>query len=134
MSCLFEALAAGIPGQNSAILREKICDYLESNLPLIEGLDTASVLLLESIELHGLQNSYIPKMRLHSTWGGGVEIAAFCRIFPASVTVETLGIPGNQQTLCPMHFVFCSHPQWNLTLNWRDNHYTLSTVTTSDTQ
>ena len=47
MSCLFNSLQYFIPSESSFTIRQKICDYLEENKPIIDGLDTKFVLSLD---------------------------------------------------------------------------------------
>lgn len=66
MSCLFDSLSYFI-NKPSKIIRNEICDYLEKNNKLIEGIDTVDILSLES-------SNYIKNMRKSSTWGvGGID-------------------------------------------------------------
>ena len=61
MSCLFNSLSHFIQ-ENSFTIRQKICDYLESNHSIIDGLETKFILELDS-------KNYINQMRSTSTWG-----------------------------------------------------------------
>ena len=47
MSCLFNSLNHFI-NEGSYEIRQKICDYLQENQPIIDGLDTHFILELES--------------------------------------------------------------------------------------
>jgi hypothetical protein len=80
MSCLFNSLSHFIP-ENSFVLRQKICDYLLENKPIIEGLDTAFVLSME-------HPNYIQQMRSTNTWGGGIEIQCACNLWELRVLVR----------------------------------------------
>jgi hypothetical protein len=79
MSCLFNSLSYFI-SDNSYNIRQKICDYLEENKPIIDGLDTKFILNLEN-------PSYVQNMRNMSTWGGAIEIQAACNIWNANIKV-----------------------------------------------
>jgi len=79
MSCLFNSLSYFIH-DNSYNIRQKICNYLEENKPIIEGLDTRFILNLEN-------PNYIQDMRNISTWGGAIEIQAACNIWNAKIIV-----------------------------------------------
>ena len=46
MSCLFNSLSYFIK-ESSCQIRQKICDYLQSNLPIMDGIETSCVLELE---------------------------------------------------------------------------------------
>jgi hypothetical protein len=79
MSCLFNSLSYFIH-DNSYDIRQKICNYLEENKPIIDGLDTKFILNLEN-------PNYIKNMRNMSTWGGAIEIQAACNIWNAKIIV-----------------------------------------------
>ena len=80
MSCLFISLSYFLL-QNSNSIRQQICDYLQSNNKIIDGLDTLTILNMES-------NNYINNMRLESTWGGAIEIQAACNIWKLRIIVR----------------------------------------------
>ena len=62
-------------------LRKKICDFLETNPLLIDGtLKTSDITPQEF-------STYILNMRDCDTWGGGIEIKAFCEIYNYQVNV-----------------------------------------------
>jgi hypothetical protein len=48
MSCLFNSLSYFIH-DNSYNIRQRICDYLEENKPIIDGLNTNFILNLENL-------------------------------------------------------------------------------------
>ena len=83
MSCLFNSLSYFI-NESSFQIRKNICDYLQENKPIIEGLETNKVLEFES---NNYQN-YISQMRLQSTWGGAIEIQAACNIWNLRINVS----------------------------------------------
>ena len=80
MSCLFNSLSHFIP-ETSFDLRQKICQYLQDNKPILDGLDTAFVLSLE-------HPHYIQNMRSTSTWGGGIEIQCACNLWNLRIRVR----------------------------------------------
>ena len=80
MSCLFNSLSHFI-SESSYDIRQKICDYLEQNKPIIDGLDTQFILSLEDA-------NYIQNMRKMSTWGGAIEIQAACNIWNLKIIVR----------------------------------------------
>ena len=69
MSCLFNSLNYFI-NEGSYEIRQKICDYLQENKPIIDGLETNYVLSLENSS----SEQYIINMRSTNTWGGAIEI------------------------------------------------------------
>ena len=80
MSCLFISLDYFVK-ETSYIVRQKICDYLEENKPIMEGLDTKFILDMENL-------NYITNMRNTSTWGGAIEIQAACNIWNLRINVS----------------------------------------------
>jgi len=83
MSCLFNSLNYFI-GEGSFEIREKICNYLQENNPVIDGLETNFILKLES----NSAEQYISNMRKTSTWGGAIEIQCACNIWGIQVNVK----------------------------------------------
>ena len=81
MSCLFDSLSFFIK-LDSNIIRQIICNYLESNNNIIEGLDTNVILSLDMPKDH-----YITNMRNMNTWGGAIEIQAACNIWGIKIVV-----------------------------------------------
>ena len=81
MSCLFNSLNYFIPQSNSLEIRNKICDYLQNNGIIIDGLSTKQVIDMEG-------NNYIQNMRNTSTWGGAIEIQAACNIWCMKIIVK----------------------------------------------
>ena len=79
MSCLFQSLSHFLKIDDFTI-RQKICDYLESNEEIIEGLDTKTVLDIEDA-------NYVRHMRSTTTWGGSIEIKAACNLWNMKVNV-----------------------------------------------
>ena len=82
MSCLFDSLSVYLrlaPLQ----VRNIICDYLESNRTILEGVDTHSMIEQEHPE-------YVTWMRNNATWGGAIEIKAACDIWNVVITVHSI--------------------------------------------
>lgn len=86
MSCLFRSLSAFVDGDNEATLRSKIVDYLMHNPELQEGMTAEEVIQFEG----GGQSfaMYLGRMRRGMTWGGAVEIKAFCDMHKTKVCVH----------------------------------------------
>jgi len=92
MSCLFNSMSHFIKedgGPNG--IRQRICDYLEKNLPILEGMETRDVLQLEA----PTAAHYISKMRKSSTWGGAIEIQCACNIWNARIIVHDIRTRNN---------------------------------------
>jgi hypothetical protein len=84
MSCLFDSLSYFIQ-EDSFKIRQMICDYLEENKPIMDGIETHEILGLEN---NDDANSYIESMRLASTLGGAIEIQAACNIWNLQINVS----------------------------------------------
>ena len=110
MSCLFNSLSHFIP-ENSYNIRQKICDYLEENNPIIEGLETKFILDLEN-------PNYIRDMRNTSTWGGAIEIKAFCDMY--EIDVEVYIVSTCKKVLFKSNK---KHRNGLLKIYWTGNHY-----------
>ncbi len=83
MSCLFNSLSYFIK-EHSFNIRQQICDYLQQNKPIIDGLETSEILKFENNDI----NAYISNMRSTSTWGGAIEIQAACNIWNLRINVS----------------------------------------------
>lgn len=81
MSCLFRALAYFVRVDSPERLRQKICTYLALNRPLAHA-DAATYVRWET--QMGLDH-YVRLMRQPSTWGGAIELQAFCELYGWSV-------------------------------------------------
>ena len=85
MSCLFNSLNYFIQ-EGSSEIRQKICDYLQENKPIMDGLETNTILSFEN----PVPSKYIENMRLMSTWGGAIEIQAACNIWKLCIIVKDI--------------------------------------------
>jgi hypothetical protein len=88
MSCLFHSLSAFIQGTDATSLRHILADYLEKNPVLYDNEKISDIVQWE--DGRPTLEQYVAKMRLQSTWGGAIEIKAFCDLFRASVSVLVL--------------------------------------------
>ena len=95
MSCLFNSLSHFIPQTDPQAIRARICDYLQANSPIIDGMATHDVLQLDS---GSPPDQYIGAMRSPSTWGGAIEIQAACNIWNARIVVHDIRGHGHGQT------------------------------------
>ena len=86
MSCLFNSLSYFV-SENSSELRQKICDYLETNPNLMDNMKASQVIYFENGQ--NLKD-YINNMRSISTWGGAIEIKCFCNIYNKNVFVRNI--------------------------------------------
>lgn len=115
MSCLFNSLNYFIK-EGSYEIRQKICDYLQDNKPIIDGLETNDVLIFENQNV----NNYITNMRLTSTWGGAIEIQCACIIWKLRINVKNYRDNNNKIIeFLPLNSIY------NETINvyWTGGHY-----------
>ena len=82
MSCLFESLSPHLHA-SAPVIRSAICDHLESNRTILEGVDTHSLIEDEHTD-------YVSWMRDHSTWGGAIEIKVACDIWNVVIRVHNV--------------------------------------------
>lgn len=113
MSCLFNSLHYFIPQSSSLEIRNKICDYLQVNGKIIDGLSTQYIINLEC-------NNYIEKMRNTSTWGGAIEIQAACNIWNLKIIVKNIRDKnGKNIEFLPINNNFTK----SCILQWSGGHY-----------
>lgn len=114
MSCLFQSLGK-LVGQDPRKLRLAICDYIQQNAELMEGVEAAKIIEWESQQN---LNEYVRRMRSTSTWGGATEIAAFVNLY--SVSVEVIDL----QTQKRIQFVPRRRTRKKaLCITWNGSHY-----------
>jgi len=103
-------------------IRQRICDYLEKNLPILEGMETRDVLQLEA----PTAAHYISKMRNPSTWGGAIEIQCACNIWNARIIVHDIRNRNRNNNNKIEFLPFKSdnqHHSLELHLEWSGGHY-----------
>ena len=88
MSCLFDSLATFV-SDSSPEIRQRVCDYIEANKPLMDGIDTNAL----------FDAAYTTNMRNRGTWGGATEIRAACMIYNLSVVVTSTRSVDRSQVL-----------------------------------
>lgn len=128
MSCLFNSLSHFIPQTDPQAIRARICDYLQSNSPIIDGMATHDVLQLDSLTT---PDQYIGAMRSPSTWGGAIEIQAACAIWNARIVVHDIRKGNSQGQEQTIEFLPVSNdtinatnsPDKTFTLEWSGGHY-----------
>lgn len=86
MSCLFQSLSRFITHHDYRKLRQDICNFLDSNAPLLDNLTIKDIAEFEGMT----KEAYINNMRNDATWGGAPEIRAFCEMYKVSVKVVVL--------------------------------------------
>lgn len=112
MSCLFDSLSHYF-NINSSQIREIICNYLEKNGSIIEGLDTDFILSLD-----GTKQDYVNNMRNCNTWGGGIEIKAASNIFKVRILVHVIN---NGKIIEFLPIDNCIYK--TIELSWTGNHF-----------
>ena len=132
MSCLFNSMSHFIKedwGPHG--IRQRICDYLQNNLPIIDGMVTHDVLQLEAPS----SEHYISNMRKSSTWGGAIEIQCACNIWNARIVVRDIrncnrnnrNINNNNKIeFLPLHAITSIHStliKLDFELEWSGGHY-----------
>ena len=94
MSCLFDSLSYFTLNDNGHSLRQKITAYINEDPILIQPNTRLSNIL--QIQDVGFQN-YVNSMRSANTWGGAIEIKAFCETrFPEIWGGIKLSVPVSQ--------------------------------------
>jgi hypothetical protein len=125
MSCLFNSMSYFIKEEwGPTGIRQRICEYLEKNLPILEGMETCDVLQLEAPSAA----HYISKMRNSSTWGGAIEIQCACNIWNARIIVHDIRTRNNNNNnnkieFLPLKSENAQHPSLELNLEWSGGHY-----------
>lgn len=122
MSCLFNSLSHFIPQTDPKAIRQRICDYLQANLPIIDGMTTHDVLQLDSSKTW---DHYIGAMRASSTWGGAIEIQAACNIWNARIVVHDVRRTQEQTSIefLPVSTVATNATDKTFELEWSGGHY-----------
>lgn len=113
MSCLFDSLARGIWKKNGAELRREICDYLDSGVEI----DGSSVDNLTIWTEDMNKRDYIHRMRQNNTFGGALEIKAFCNMYKKNVKVDSL--PNHKE----IEFIGNADDNSWIVLTWNGGHY-----------
>ena len=112
MSCLFDSLTYFL-NYTSEQIRQKICDYLQNNKPIIDGLETNFILELED-------ENYVENMRKNYQWGGGIEIQAACNIWNLRIIIINLIVKDNNH----IEFIPITKKYiYTIYLTWNGNHY-----------
>jgi hypothetical protein len=122
MSCLFRSLSTFISNMNDHQLRQMIVDYIEKNPRLCQDSSCMDYQTLVHHEFGSMSlQDYCRHMRQDSTWGGAIEIRAFCDMFDAHVHVHVLA------TGKVIHFqplTTTSQSSFNIfRISWNGAHY-----------
>ena len=90
MSCLFDSLASYIENMDASRIRQLITEYLARDPIVFPDLDAGEGRVSQWLRFEDPQYSlqtYVDAMAQPSTWGGAIEIRAFCELFNARVMV-----------------------------------------------
>ena len=120
MSCLFNSLSYFIPQTDPQAIRHRICDYLQANSPIIDGMSTHDVLQLDSLNTY---DQYIGAMRALTTWGGAIEIQAACNIWNARIIVHDIRRAAQEQKSIEFLPVSTVAADKTFELEWSGGHY-----------
>jgi len=114
MSCLFNSLSYFLDEDTNTI-RQTICDYLGSNKPIMDGIETKQILLLSD------GDNYVNHMRRTSTWGGAIEIQAACNIW--NMDINVINIRDNTIKKIIEFKPVCGESLKQITITWNGGHY-----------
>ena len=116
MSCLFDTLSNFVD-LNSNELRQNICNYLSENPRILED-TSAKEFIMWNGEGHSSLETYINNMRGSSTWGGAIEIKAFCNMYNMDVNVHDTR--GGKHII---NFIDEGRNRPLIDINWNGGHY-----------
>jgi len=125
MSCLFNSMSHFIKENGGPhAIRQRICDYLQNNLPILDGMETRDILQLEAPSYE----HYISNMRKSSTWGGAIEIQCACNIWNARIIVHDIrshysNNKNNKIEFLPLRAVHSTLTKLDFELEWSGGHY-----------
>jgi len=117
MSCLFQSLSAFIKNISSTDMRRMIVEYLEKDPVIFKNPDQrlSDILNIDNVPLV----HYIEMMKKDYTWGGAIEIKAFCELFSCRVIVIVLSSK-KQIEFCPS---VIHHKMPEFRISWDGGHY-----------
>ena len=117
MSCLFDTLCTHV-SLSSSELRNNICNYLTDNPKMFD--DTrAEDYVMWNDEGYGNLEQYIRRMRNSGSWGGAIEIKAFCNMYNKHINVYDNRGKGNV-----INFVDDERKNRKvININWNGGHY-----------
>lgn len=108
MSCLFNSLAPAV-SIGSSDLRRIIANYLKTNPKLLDDIKAADI--IQWTEDQDLQ-VYANRMSNTNTWGGAIEIKAFCQLFHKNVVIHVLytgkqfHVKSSHNSTCNVHISY----------------------------
>lgn len=89
MSCLFDSLSTFLKDTNPSQLRQMITEFLARDPSFFEEESgkLSDILRVDNVRLE----DYVNAMSSPNTWGGAIEIRAFCEMYRVRVMVEIHG-------------------------------------------
>lgn len=115
MSCLFRSLSYFIQDSDENAIRREICNYLATNPSILDDLSLKDVLSFEGMG----SDDYVTNMRDPGTWGGAIEIKAFCELYRVAVEVR---VRSTQKTILFQPSNLSSVPS-RIRIEWQGCHY-----------
>ena len=113
MSCMFDSMHYFLPEWSSVDIRNQICDYLQNDGAIMDGLETSEIINMEGV-------NYIQNMRKPSTWGGAIEIQSACNIWRLRIIVKNFrDRNGRSVEFIPVS----SNYTKTIQLEWMGGHY-----------
>lgn len=119
MSCLFDALSFYIENVDGQTLRTMISEYLQQDPLFFDEKNRLSSVLQMDDQPMSL-DAYVQNMKQSSTWGGAIEIRAFCELFRARVLVKILD-PRHPHDV--IEFLPHAPPDSTVEVGYTGNHY-----------
>lgn len=115
MSCLFRSLSYFISNIETEELRYIITDYISKDPILIPpDIKLSTILSIDEMSL----DVYANNMKKSNTWGGAIEIKAFCELFKIKVCVYVIR---------EKRFIEFIPTNWEgnrcIKISWTGNHY-----------
>lgn len=117
MSCLFDSLSKFVVNMSGGRLRQIIVEYLKTNPLIMDDISFSSMMSWENDEQDSSE-TYLARMSKDDTWGGAIEIKAFCKLYRCRVDVH---IP----TIGKIVSFFPDENENNTVCNimWTGNHF-----------
>ena len=107
-----------MPGESSDVLRQRVCNFIARE-EKIKG-DPISMYVIGEFNARHVSD-YVSKMRSTSTWGGMIEIKAFCALTKWKVVVHDIrgGHHGKQYACEPSDHRYSR----TIDVTWSGGHY-----------
>lgn len=120
MSCLFQSLSSFVSHQDFIKLRQDICDFLETNPKLVGGeIDLKTITELDDTSIE----DYVRHMRSNSTWGGAIEIRAFCEMYDVNIIVKNIRhLEKDDEDKCIEFLCSNNKDRW-VVISWNGGHF-----------